>query len=148
MSLYLVHHPVIYYVVWGHNCLARGLCGRPIHVPTEVECGATYGGDDDGGGDDAKLEQCKHELHGYLRALVVPFWCIPIVIVVSISLAALLYHAVEEPGRRLLRAPKSPARAQKMLPPATTGAECRLEGGASCESATGTSPLTESLLYQ
>ena len=110
MSLYLVHHPVIYYTVWGHNCLRRGLCDAPINVPDVLDCGQEYGdGDGDGDGDDGKLETCRRERNDYERTLQVPFACIPIVVAVSLALATLLFHCVEEPCRRLLRSTRGGA---------------------------------------
>jgi peptidoglycan/LPS O-acetylase OafA/YrhL len=83
MAIYLVHHPTIYYVVWFHNCYTRGVCG-PVDVPTA----------DDGN---------DHVINAYLRDLTLPFWAVPIVVLISIPLAALLYYFVEEPGRKFLR---------------------------------------------
>ena len=83
MSLYLVHHPTIYYIVWAHNCNARGVCGA-IDVPT---------GNDDN----------DHTMDGYLRNETLPLWGVPVVIGLSLPLAALLYYCIENPGRKLLR---------------------------------------------
>jgi len=124
MSLYLVHHPVIYYVVWLHNCLgSRGLCG-PITVPTSTHCS-----DDHNAGTPA-YEKCKHEVHGYLRAETVPMWAVPVVCAVAVPLAFLLFWYVEEPGRRALRAKASgPPRPAAAVAAPSAPVEAEVEAG-------------------
>ena len=106
MSLYLVHHPILYYVVWGHNCLKRGMCGEPINVPSELtDCSSKSKGN--GGKDDDAVATCRSERNDYFRTLTLPIECIPVVVVAALILATALFYAVEEPTRRCLRSKKS-----------------------------------------
>ena len=54
-------------------------------------------------------KSCRRERNDYERTLQVPFACIPIVVAVSLALATLLFHCVEEPCRRLLRSTRGGA---------------------------------------
>jgi peptidoglycan/LPS O-acetylase OafA/YrhL len=105
MSLYLVHHPVLYYTTWMRNCVKRSQCG-PIHVPTGsvypsvVDCASMYGPTS------LNHDTCQAEVGVYIQNKTVPLWALPVVVAVAIPLAALINRYVEAPCRRALRAIK------------------------------------------
>jgi peptidoglycan/LPS O-acetylase OafA/YrhL len=88
MCIYLVHLPILYYVTWI-------LHGSAIKWP-EIDC-SQYESDDD-------RQVCEHELRTFDSVRRIPLWAMPIVWILSILFAVVLYYGVEEPGRKLFRA--------------------------------------------
>lgn len=88
MAIYLVHIPVMQYLCW----IIEG--GR-LKWPTELDC-SVYD-------DDTSEQNCEDEVHDFTRKILIPLWGMPVVWGVSLVLAVILYHGIEEPSRKLLR---------------------------------------------
>lgn len=79
MAIYLIHWPLIYYL-----CLL--LHGGPIEWPT-----------------DCSTEERRIYCVQFADARLIPVWGVPVVLVASVALAALLYYAVEVPARKAIQ---------------------------------------------
>ena len=101
MSLYLIHWVIIYYI-----CLA--LNGFDIlNWPYDSLDNNTHSQCEDDYGDDTVHEQnCRDDVDEFNRKRLIPMWSIPIVIAISFALSVVLYYAVENPGRNLLKTEK------------------------------------------
>ena len=91
MAIYLVHHPTIFYFVWG----AHGFL--PVHPPATDDCKGEYGKNT------TAFDKCQDETKDYLMGIKLPIEYLPAVVAASLVLAQLLYWFVEEPGRKALR---------------------------------------------
>jgi len=91
MCIYLLHHPLIFYVVWGKNGWKKEAW------PSQFDCSDAYSSDD------AIRSSCENEYRAFLKAELFPLWGLPIVFVSAIAGAWVLFHGVEEPCRKALR---------------------------------------------
>lgn len=90
MSLYLVHYPLIFYTC----CIIHG---GPMRRPSEFHCNKLP--------DIDTQHTCEVEVKAWQDAFVLPIWGIPLVTCASLLLGGLIHYTVEEPARRVLRAP-------------------------------------------
>lgn len=90
MSIYLVHMLVYYYLRWA-------LSGkRTLHWPDHLDC-STYNDDD------AKHDDCQTALDNFNDDYILPNWNVLVVLPISILLAWIFFHLVEEPIRKYWR---------------------------------------------
>ena len=85
MSLYMVHWPVIFYACWFHH-------GSLLHWPATMDCSKDSADDD-------MYTKCQDEVDAFNHARTPQYWMIPVIAVVAIGLATLLYYCVEVPVR-------------------------------------------------
>jgi peptidoglycan/LPS O-acetylase OafA/YrhL len=85
MNVYLVHEPLIRYIVW--------LRVGTLQWPKDLTCSSATD----------KLA-CLNELETFNKARQMPAWGVLVVLPVSLVLAWVLHHAVEKPFRHLLKA--------------------------------------------
>lgn len=86
MTIYLVHYPLIYFVCWGNYGF------RSLSWPTGAS--RTPAGQE---------SQTSVELEAWREARQLPLWGIPLVAVMALGLASLIFFTFEEPVRRLLK---------------------------------------------
>lgn len=86
VCIYLIHWVLIYYLCWSIE-------GAPLKWPSSYEC-------EDG----PDHEQCVNKLDNFYNARKIPLWGIIVVAIMSLLASVVLYHLVEVPGRRLLKA--------------------------------------------
>jgi peptidoglycan/LPS O-acetylase OafA/YrhL len=90
MSLYMVHWPVIFYACWFQH-------GSLLHWPHTLNCSEEYVDDDQ------LQSQCQNEVDAFNQARTLQYWMIPVIALVAIGLASLLYYGVEVPVRTYLK---------------------------------------------
>jgi len=90
MCIYLIHYPVIIYVIWVVN-------NRSIVWPEVWDCKSEYEENT------SSYDNCINKLHVFHEEKTLPLWGIPLVWAISLCLAVVLYYAIEEPFRRALR---------------------------------------------
>eukprot|EP00301_Raphidiophrys_heterophryoidea_P020419 c5114_g1_i1.p1 GENE.c5114_g1_i1~~c5114_g1_i1.p1 ORF type:complete len:486 (+),score=91.13 c5114_g1_i1:151-1608(+) len=91
MSIYLVHWVVIFYICWIVNN------GQHLHTPETLNCSKEYSANT------TERVQCDSDVSEYRDAMLIPEWCIPISLVVSVVVAIVMFYAIEEPSRKWLR---------------------------------------------
>ena len=91
LCLYLVHFPVIRYLCWAVH-------GGSLEWPGDGDCSADTYGDSA-----AQHSACQAAIDAYNDARAIPMWGIPVVVLVSVLMAALLHRYVELPCRHWLR---------------------------------------------
>jgi peptidoglycan/LPS O-acetylase OafA/YrhL len=92
MSLYLIHVPVLNYVLWS-------IYGSYGQWPDTFDCKSKYNSSND----DSKFNECEDNVRHFNVTHYLPVWAIPIVVVISVPLAWFIYTFVEEPCRKLIR---------------------------------------------
>ena len=96
MSIYLIHFPIIYYLMWANND------GNYVEWPNNYSCDATSANRDD------DYSNCRDNLSTFYSRLTLPYWLIPVVVVLTIPLSAATFYLVEEPCRKAFRRSESP----------------------------------------
>jgi peptidoglycan/LPS O-acetylase OafA/YrhL len=94
MSLYLIHYPVIYYILWIIN-------GSFFEWPRTLDCENYYRKNNNK--NEENIDECEKKVHHFNETHMLPVWAIPIVPCVAIPLAAVVYYCVEEPCRKAIR---------------------------------------------
>ncbi len=85
MCIYLIHWPVIYMLCWAIE-------GDSLSWPRDWSCP-----------DDSNHDACQNKIDHFNNARTIPMWGIPVVIIISVLLATVLFCVVEEPCRKLLK---------------------------------------------
>ena len=89
MSIYLIHYPVIDYLLWANNR------GASVKWPSSSSCGSHQATDAD--------DHCSDEVKIFKQLRTLPIWLIPVIVVVTIVLAVGTFYFVEEPCREAWR---------------------------------------------
>jgi peptidoglycan/LPS O-acetylase OafA/YrhL len=88
MCIYLIHFPIIYYLMWWvHNR------GRSVQWPTDFSCQHSA----------ADYDTCQADLDAFSASRTLPFWLIPVVVALTLPLAAATHRWVEEPCRKAMK---------------------------------------------
>jgi peptidoglycan/LPS O-acetylase OafA/YrhL len=85
MCIYLIHVPVLYYICWA-------IKGSSASYPHEMDC-SKYDKDT------TEYNNCDQEVSDFQDARELKIWAVPIVMVISVILAAVLYYGIEKPCR-------------------------------------------------
>mmetsp|Transcript_14360 Transcript_14360/g.23754 ORF Transcript_14360/g.23754 Transcript_14360/m.23754 type:complete len:430 (+) Transcript_14360:267-1556(+) len=101
MVIYLIHLVVLYYI-----CLLLNH-GQILHWPFDNLNDISHENcEDDYENDDILQNQCEDDVDEFYRKRLIPMWALPVVMAVSLLLSPILFHGLEEPLRKALRARK------------------------------------------
>ena len=108
MPMYLVHEVLIQYTCVIINGAQRTYYYHEHYIhQDDRECYSVkhHVATSAGANDTAlQVEECQEHMRQFWSNRLMPLWAIPIVMTVSLLLAVVLHHFVEEPLRKKLRA--------------------------------------------